>query len=100
MTEKHIKAIVGSEQYDAASPEMEMNRIVKNRSNYQGRLADGVVSMKKGVECKIISSVWEVMYKSQNHFSRVCSSALSANSAKSQKVTDHDVKQRQHAGNK
>jgi hypothetical protein len=39
MTEKHIKAIVSSKRYKAAPPEMEMNRIVKNRSNYQGRSA-------------------------------------------------------------
>jgi hypothetical protein len=35
MTEKHIKAIVGSERYETAPPEIEINRIVKNRSNYR-----------------------------------------------------------------
>jgi hypothetical protein len=52
MTEKHIKAIVGSGRYDAAPPEMEIIRIVKNRSsNYHRRSADGASSTKKEVEC-------------------------------------------------
>jgi hypothetical protein len=97
MTEKHIKAIVGSERYDAAPPEMEINRIVKNRSNnYHGRSADGAASAKKEVECKFCGLMHEYgakfcpaygktcdKCKKMNHFSRVCSSTPSANSAES-----------------
>jgi hypothetical protein len=97
MTEKHIKPIIGSERYDAPPPEMEINRIVKNRSsNYHGRSADGAASTKKEVECKFCGLMHEYgvkfcpaygktcdKCKKMNHFSRVCSSAPSANSAES-----------------
>jgi hypothetical protein len=89
MTEKHIKPIVGSERYDAAPPEIEINRIVKNRSNYQRRSADGAVSTKKGVEFKFYGLMHEYgarfcpayaktcdKSKRKNHFSSFCSSVF------------------------